>query len=92
MEIDAVRISGHSGDVAVRPLAEDTGASVSLQDGHLTVSGYEGCVRVYDEAGRRLSATQSQGKAVIPVQGFPDGVWMVRLDDGRVFKLMKGCK
>ena len=92
MEIDAVRISGKSDDVAVRPLVGGAEASVTLHDGHITVTGYEGSVRVYDAAGRRLSETQSQGRAVVPTQGFPDGVWMVSLDDGRTFKLVKGSK
>lgn len=92
MEIDAVRISGKAEDVAVRSLVGEARASVTLHDGHIIVSGYEGSVRVYDAAGRRLSETQSQGRAVVPTQGFPDGVWMVSLDDGRTFKLVKGSK
>ena len=92
MEIDAVRISGKAENVAVRPLEGSAGASVFWQDDHIVVDGYEGGVKVYDVAGRGLSEAKSLGRTEIPTQAFPDGVWLVRLGDGRTFRLVKGCK
>ena len=92
MEIDAVCISGKAENVAVRPLEGSAGASVFWQDDHIVVDGYEGGVKVYDVAGRGLSEAKSLGRTEIPTQAFPDGVWLVRLGDGRTFRLVKGCK
>ena len=91
MELDAVCVKGKasSGETAVRSLTASQTPQVRMQGESILIEQYEGKVSIYDASGRQLATGQCKGKLTLTPAAASTSLYIVRLSDGRTFKILR---
>lgn len=91
MELDAVCVKGTtgSGETAVRSLTASQTPQVRMQGESIQIEQYEGSVAIYDANGRQLATGQCKGKLTLTPAAASTSLYVVRLANGRCFKLLR---
>lgn len=64
-------------------------ASVTVESGNIVVDGATGRAEVFDAAGRTVASARLSGRTVIAASHLPAGVYVVRVNGSRSFKIVK---
>lgn len=91
MELDAICVTSPigGGDTAVRSLTDRRAPGVSLRGDRLFVENYNGSVTVWDAGGRKVAEMLCAGTTTLPLSSLPHGLCIVRLADGRSYRLLR---
>lgn len=91
MELDAICVKSPigGGDTAVRSLTDRRAPCVSLRGNCLCVENYAGVVTVWDAGGRQVAEMPCAGTSTLPLSSLPHGLCIVRLADGRSYRLLR---
>ena len=60
-----------------------------MQGESIQIEQYEGKVSIYDASGRQLATGQCKGKLTLAPAATSTSLYVVRLADGRCFKLLR---
>ena len=91
MELDAICVKGTtgSGETAVRSLTASQTPQVRMQGERILIEHYHGSVTLYDANGHQLATGQCKGKLTLTPAAASTSLYVVRLANGRCFKLLR---